>query len=67
MRASGARAVYLGALLPGEADQTLLSEFAPDSTVEEAVRSEPVSKMDFRNNARFRGVYSTVTGGKGLV
>jgi hypothetical protein len=35
MGASGTRAGYLGALLPGEADQTLLSEFAPDSALEE--------------------------------
>jgi hypothetical protein len=32
-----------------------------DSPLEEAVRSEPVSETGFRNNARFRGVYSTVT------
>jgi hypothetical protein len=52
-------------LLGGSADTAGWTEFAPDSPLEEAVRSELVSKMGFRNNARFRGAYSTVTGGKG--
>jgi hypothetical protein len=37
------------------------ARFAPDSSLEEAVTSEPVSEMGIRNNARFRGVCSTVT------
>src|ERR1700747_1447991 len=35
--------------------------FVADSPLEEAVRSEPVSEMDLRDNARFRGVYRIVT------
>ena len=32
-----------------------------DSPLEERVWSEPVSEMDLRDNARFRGVYRIVT------
>jgi hypothetical protein len=41
------------------------TEFAADSPLEEAVRSEPVSEMGFANNARFRGVYNIVTAAYG--
>ena len=41
--------------------------FAPDSPVEEAVRSEPVSEWDFRNNARSEGFIAPLPGRKAAV